>query len=107
MAGNIVWNFAFALFGFSLYFFLAFVDGEPKEVLTGSFITSLIFFIIMFIVRFFVQSGLNDDRIPSGDVTGEPGKPEGQKEREISADIGKSYDEQEIAAAIQHLLKDE
>jgi hypothetical protein len=107
MAGSMLWNFAFALFGFSLYFLLAFLDGRPKEVLTGSIITSLLFFIVMFIVRYFVQAGLNDDRFPLVNVAEQPDKAEGEKGQDVSTDIGELYNEQEIAAAIKHMLKDE
>lgn len=70
MTGNILWNFWFAIFGFSLYFFLAFSDGEPTKVLQGSFLSAAAFFELMYLLRMLLRTEMDEGAPIVGTVKG-------------------------------------
>ncbi|MGF2615673.1 hypothetical protein FZC84_06295 [Rossellomorea vietnamensis] len=74
MTGTLYWNFCFALFGFSLYFFLAFPDGTPGKVLLDSFLTAAAFFFLMSGIRKLIHLGM--EKPPAEKEEGIPVIPE-------------------------------
>lgn len=52
MSGQWFWNFSFALFGFLLYFFLSIEKKEPMNLLIESFLVFILFYFLMYFVRF-------------------------------------------------------
>ncbi|GAA0331995.1 hypothetical protein GCM10008967_23290 [Bacillus carboniphilus] len=60
MSGHWFWNFTFALFGFLLYFFLSFDKKEPAVLLIQSFLVFILFYLIIYIVRFLWTMSVED-----------------------------------------------
>ncbi|WP_409253725.1 hypothetical protein V1502_07415 [Bacillus sp. SCS-153A] len=106
MAGSLFWNFAFALSGFSLYFFLSFQTGSPRHVLTGSFLTGVSFFILMFVVRILIGKGMALDNAEENIAEDEKGV-NSNNITETESAANAVYDERKIADAIRSMLKEE
>ncbi|MGD6803045.1 hypothetical protein [Rossellomorea aquimaris] len=105
MTGNLLWNFWFAIFGFSLYFFMAFSNGAPTKVLWGSILTAASFFGLMYLIRMLLRIGMDEGAPKVGIVKGEI--LEEQITQEAVTAERTEYDDQEIAAVIQTFLKEE
>ncbi|EDL63969.1 hypothetical protein [Bacillus sp. SG-1] len=106
MAGSLFWNFAFSIAGFSLYFFLSFQTGSPRDVLTGSFLAAGSFFILMFGIRVLIQMGMAVPEAEEGNAEDE-NRTHRKNINETKLGESKQYNEEEMAAVIRTLLKDE
>ncbi len=91
---------------FQFVFFLAFPDGTPGKVLLDSFLTAAAFFFLMSGIRKLIHLGM--EKPPAEKEEGIPVIPEaGQHWKGTPSAANKEYGEDEIAAVIRTLMKEE
>lgn len=114
MFGSIFYNLWAALIAFSVYFFMTFQSSyTPVRILIGSFVSAILVFLAMFLVRFFVsfilftpekEENLTEDEL--GDTVQDEGSLEKNQEKQTVNSTVEFQDEntEEIAQVVRTMM---
>ncbi|XHU87485.1 hypothetical protein GUY56_01530 [Lysinibacillus fusiformis] len=116
MFGSIFYNLWGALMAFTIYFFSTFLKPyTPLRIIIGSFVTAIIVFLVMYIVRFFIAYILYTPEVDEEAVEGELAEneqttPEGTNQEAASAQSTVEFQDEnseEIAQVVRTMMNRE
>lgn len=116
MFGSIFYNLWGALMAFTIYFFSTFLKPyTPLRIIIGSFVTAIIVFLVMYIVRFLIAYILYTPEVDEEAVEGELAEneqitPEGTNQEAASAQSTVEFQDEnseEIAQVVRTMMNRE
>lgn len=116
MFGSIFYNLWGALMAFTIYFFSTFLKPyTPLRIIIGSFVTAIIVFLVMYIVRFLIAYILYTPEVDEEAVEGELAEneqttPEGTNQEDASAQSTVEFQDEnseEIAQVVRTMMNRE
>ncbi len=116
MFGSIFYNLWGALMAFTIYFFSTFLKPyTPLRIIIGSFVTAIIVFLLMYIVRFLIAYILYTPEVDEEAVEGELAEneqttPEGTNQEAASAQSTVEFQDEnseEIAQVVRTMMNRE
>ncbi|AJK88963.1 MULTISPECIES: hypothetical protein [Lysinibacillus] len=116
MFGSVFYNLWGALMAFTIYFFSTFLKPyTPLRIIIGSFVTAIIVFLVMYIVRFLIAYILYTPEVDEEAVEGELAEneqttPEGTNQEAASAQSTVEFQDEnseEIAQVVRTMMNRE